>query len=147
MDSQIVDRANLEPPAIGTLPDALVLFQERISSRKLNEVTLNGKRVGCVFIKDGTNEKFLVLYKREKYLYFGKHFPKVPDGGQAIITSMKLVHWCAMEDIKLVTIFPDGSAYWADAMEFWKFYEKWDTEHPYIPGEIALPFRMWNRLW
>ena len=133
-------------PEIRSLQDALILFQEKLSVRKQRDINLKGKRVGALFVKEGTNEKFLVLYKREKYLYFGKHFPKVPDGGQAIISNYKLVYWCAMEDIKLVTIFPDGRAYWCDAMEFYRFYEMWQTEHPYIPGEIAFPFREWQRL-
>lgn len=142
----INERVEGSVPVIGNLHDALVLFKENISSRKLEEVTLKGRRVGEILVRNATNEKYLILYKREKYLYFGRHFPDVPDGGQAIIANMKLVYHCALNDIKLVSIFPDGRAYGCDAMEFWKFYEIYQTEHPHLAGEIAYPFRLWARL-
>jgi hypothetical protein len=131
---------------VHNLVDALRLFDEKMDARKTEDVILKNARVGSVFVENGENKKYLVLYKREKYLHFSKHFPQVPEKGYAIIANVKLVHWAAMQNMDIVTIFPDGTCYSVKATEFWNFYEKWNTEHPAIPEEIALPFRRWEKL-
>jgi hypothetical protein len=115
-------------PEVWTLADAL----ER------------GARVGAIF--ETTEGQILVLYKREKYRFFSRHFPNAPGDGPGVTANMKLVHWSALEGIKIATIFPDGSCYSMDAMEFWNFYEKYGTEVASLPGEISCPFEIWTKI-
>jgi len=132
--------------AVRSLAEALIHFEKNLNVRKTQDVILSGARVGAVYVIDGENRKYLVLYKRERYLYFSRHFPQVPDKDQAIIANIKLVHWAAMQEMGIATVFPDGSCYAVKASEFWTFYERWITEHPKLPGEIALPVRRWTRI-
>lgn len=131
---------------VHTLAEALALFEDKMDVRRVQDVILAGARVGVVYVVEGENTKYLVLYKRERYLYFSKHFPQVPEKGHAIIANVKLVHWAAMQNMSIVTVFPDGSIYSVKGKEFWDFYEKWGCEHPFIKDEIALPFRRWERI-
>jgi len=132
-------------PEVRTLGDALEEFKRQVpSALKMRDVILKGARVGAIF--EVTGGKMLVLYKREKYRFFSRHFPNAPGDGPGIIANMKLVHWAAMEGIRIATVFPDASCYWMDAMEFWKFYEKYGTEVSSLPGEIASPFENWTQL-
>jgi hypothetical protein len=132
--------------SVNSLQEALAWFEDNLDVRRVEKVILEKRRIGMIYVHNGSNEKYMVLFKREPYLYFGKHFPNAPHGGEAIITNIKLVHYAAMNDIKIVTVFPDAKAYWADPMKFWKFYEEHKTEHPYIKDEIALPWAMWVQL-
>lgn len=153
-------RADEMPPAVAneeqkrkpgerevyTLRDALDLFRENIPCRTLSDVKLEGIRVGVIFIKEASNEKYLVLFKREPYYHFSKHFPDVPTKGYGMIANLKLVHWCALEGIRMAAILKDGRCYWIDSWEFYTFYEKHKTDLKAIPGEIASPLSMWKRL-
>lgn len=132
-------------PKVYTLGHAFDIFRAHVAgSRKLKDVKLAGARVGGIFVIPG-GTKYLVLYKRERYRFFSRHFPDVPEKGHGIIANMKLVHWAAMEGIRIATIFPDGTCYWINAMKFWEFYEKYGTELQRLPGEIACGFSMWTR--
>ena len=131
---------------VNNLAEALHHFEKNLDVRKGQDVILAGARVGAEFIANGENTKYLVLYKREKYLYFNKHFPLVPEKGYAIIANIKLVHWAALQDMFMVTVFPDGGIYSVKAKTFWDFYEQWGCEHPSIKDEIALPFARWERI-
>lgn len=132
-------------PEIYNLAHALKVFHAQVpGSRKLRDIKLAGARVGATFAIPG-RLNYLVLYKRERYRFFSRHFPKVPEKGHGIIANMKLVHWAAMEGMRIATIFPDGSCYWINAMEFWNYYEEYGTELQSLPGEIATPFSAWIR--
>ena len=135
-----------DDPEVWSLAHALERFRLQVkSATKERNIKLGGSRVGAVFaVPEG---KVLVLYKREKYRFFSRHFPNAPGKGEGIIANMKLVHWAAMEGIKIATIFPDGSCYSLDSMEFWRFYEKYGTEVKSLPGEIATPFENWTKMW
>lgn len=132
-------------PEVWTLADALERFRLKMhSASKVRNIKLGGARVGAIF--ETTEGQILVLYKREKYRFFSRHFPNAPGDGPGVIANMKLVHWSALEGIKIATIFPDGSCYSMDAMEFWNFYEKYGTELTNLPGEIATPFEAWKKI-
>ena len=133
-------------PEVWNLAHAFDVFLENVSgSRKLRDVKLKGARVGAIFTAPG-HPNYLVLYKRDRYRFFSRHFPQVPEKGHGIIANIKLVHWCAVEGIRIVTIFPDGTCYWISGREFWDYYEKYGTENPALPGEIATPFGSWTKL-
>jgi hypothetical protein len=136
------------PPklSVASLVDATLLFEERLNVRKLQDVLLNKLRVGVLYIDEADDAKYLLLYKRERYLHFGDHFPACPEKGHAIIANIKLVHWCAVNGYSIATMFPDGTCYSVKGREFWEFYEKWNSEHPKLKEEIALPMRRWSRL-
>jgi len=133
-------------PEVYTLGHAFDVFRAHVAgSRKTREVKLAGARVGGVFAIPG-GMRYLVLYKRERYRFFSRHFPNVPEKGHGVIANMKLVHWAALEGIRIATIFPDGSCYWISSMDFWNYYEKYGTELKSLPGEIATPFSEWKLL-
>lgn len=137
-----------EEPVVVNLRDALDLFQVRIFCLKVNDVKLEGDRIGAVFERPQTEERYLVLFKREFYYRFSNHFPKLPseNKGYGMLANIKLVHWCALEGIKMAAIMPDGKCYVIDGLEFWRFYEKYKTDSPHIKEEIASPLNMWSRL-
>ena len=133
-------------PEVYNLTHALKVFEANVpGSRKLREILLAKKRVGATFAVPG-RASYLVLYKRERYRFFSKHFTQVPEKGHGIIANIKLVHWCAVEGMRIASVFPDGNCYWIDGREFWDYYEKYGTEHPQLDGEIATPFGSWTLL-
>lgn len=132
-------------PEVWNLAHAFDTFRAHVAgSRKLKDVKLAGARVGGVFAVPG-EVNYLVLYKREKYRMFSRHFPNAPGTGAAIIANMKMVHWAAVEGVRIATIFPDGKCFWISGMKFWKFYEEYGTELTSLPGEIAYPIEMWTK--
>jgi len=133
-------------PEVWNLANAFDVFRAHVAgSRKVEDVKLAGARVGGVFVAPA-GVKYLVLYKRDRYRFFSRHFPNAPGNGPGIIANMKMVHWATLEGITIATIFPDGSCFTIDAMEFWKFYEEYGTELPSLPGEIATPCENWKRI-
>ena len=131
---------------IESLAEALELFKWSMDATKLNDVKLGGMRIGGVFRKDGTQIRYLVLFKREFYFHFSKHFTHVVEQGYGVLANMKLVHWSALEGVRVAAIFPDGRCYWIDGRRFWDYYEENETECPYAEGEIATPLSLWQRL-
>ena len=133
-------------PEVWNLVHALKVFNAQVlGSRMIRPILLTKKRVGATFAVPG-GTKYLVLFKRESYRFFSRHFPHVPEKGHGIIANIKLVHWCAVEGIKIATVFPDGTCYWIEGREFWDYYEKYGTEHQTLDGEIATPFSRWTLL-
>ncbi len=133
-------------PEVYNLVHALKVFEATVpGSRKLRPILLRKDRVGATFAVPG-GTTYLVLYKRDRYRFFSRHFPNVPEKGHGIIANIKLVHWCAMEGYRIASVFPDGNCYWIDGREFWDYYEKYGTENPHLPGEIATPFGSWTLL-
>lgn len=136
----------VEHRRINTLSEALQVFRVRMDVTKLKDVKLGGLRVGAMFRQLSTGKMYLLLFKREPYFHFAKHFPKVPERGYGMICNLKLAHWAALEDIIIVTVMPDGRAYSIDGKTLYDYYEKYDTEVPHMEGEMATPFKMWRRL-
>lgn len=133
-------------PEVYNLVHALKVFAANvIGSRKLRDIMLSKLRVGSTFAVPG-GITYLVLFKRDRYHFFSRHFPQVPEKGHGIIANIKLVHWCAVEGFRMAAVFPDGNCYWIDGREFWDYYEKYGTEHPSLPEEIATPFGSWKFL-
>lgn len=133
-------------PEVWSLVHAFKVFHSHVAgSRKVRDVKLTGARVGGLFTVPG-GTKYLVLYKRDRYRFFSRHFPNVPERGHGVIANIKLVHWCAIEGIRIASVFPDGTCYWIGGRSFWDYYEKYGTENPALPGEIATPFSMWTKL-
>ncbi len=136
------------PPEVHCLSDALQLFQNRMPVKKREDVKLSRARIGATYVHDGTGVVYLVMFKREPYLKFGRHFPDLPEEerGEGILCNLKLVAWAAGEGITLVVIFPDARAYDIPALEFWDYYEKNGTDVAHAPGEIAISRSKWKRL-
>lgn len=134
-----------EPPELYCLADALDIFRARMTVRKKDNVTLKHGRVGVIFEHEITKKVYLVMFKRSTYLRFARHF-EVPEQGVGVVCNMKLVAWAAGEGIELVAIFSDGACYSIPAMTFWEYYEQYKTDVKHIPGEIASPLELWNRM-
>lgn len=133
-------------PEVWNLGHAFDVFRAHVAgSRKLRDVKLAGARVGGLFTTPG-GVHYLVLYKRDTYRFFSRHFPQVPEKGHGIIANIKLVHWSAVEGYRIASIFPDGTCYWISGRAFWDYYEKYGTENPALPGEIATPVGSWTKL-
>jgi len=133
-------------PRIESLREALELFKYEADATKLDDITLEGMRVAALFRRDMNGEKFVVMFKREFYYHFSKHFMYIPDQGYGMLANHKLVYWAALEGHKIAAVFPDGRAYWIDGLKFLQYYEQYETECPNLPGEIASPLSMWERL-
>lgn len=131
---------------VESLREAIQIFRYEVDATKLQDVSLEGRRVAALFRRDEDEKTFVVMFKREFYIHFSKHFMHVPEEGYGLLANHKLVHWSAMEGHRIAAVFPDGRAYWIDAMEFIKYYEEYETECPKLPGEIAAPLSMWKRL-
>lgn len=136
------------PPEVNCLSDALQLFQRRMPVRKREDVKLSRARIGATYVHEGTGKIYLVMFKREPYLKFGRHFPNLPEGerGEGVLCNLKLVAWAAGEGIVLVVIFSDARAYDIPALEFWDYYEANGTDVKHAPGEIAIPRAKFRRL-
>lgn len=131
---------------VDSLREAIQVFKYEVDATKLQDVTLEGRRVAALFRRDSDDTTFVVMFKREFYIHFSKHFMHVLEEGYGLLANHKLVHWAALEGHRIAAVFPDGRAYWIDAMEFIKYYEEYETECPKLPGEIATPLSMWKRL-
>ena len=131
---------------VESLREAMNVFKYEVDATKLQDISLEGKRVAALFRRDEDDTTFVVMFKREFYIHFSKHFMHVPEEGYGLLANHKLVHWAALEGHRIAAVFPDGRAYWIDAMEFIKYYEEYETECPKLPGEIATPLSMWKRL-
>ena len=131
------------------LRQALDLFKYRkIGMRKLNDTNLDGSRIGVLYVEGGTNEKHLVLFKREPYFMFGNHFPNIPaeDKGHGVICNKKIVWYAQQYDCNITVVFQDSTCYTIEGTEFWDYYEAYDTEVPHAPGEISTSFRKFRRV-
>lgn len=97
-------------------------------------------------------DRYLIMHKREYYKSFKLHFPNVlkdneSSYGYAQIMTKELleqaissgVHW-------VVFVTPDARAYRCAAMLFKKFYDKYHTDVPHLPGEIAMPLDYFERV-
>jgi hypothetical protein len=110
------------------------------------DVNLANQKVGTIFENKVTRELYLVMFKREFYHQFSKHFPQVPDLGFGMICNTNLVRYAASEEMTLVAVMPKGIAYKCNGKEAWEYYEKWKTDVPHIEGEMGTPARIWPRL-
>lgn len=118
---------------------------------KLDDVKLTNARVAATYQHKGTGRIYLVMFKRDVYRHFARHFPNIPEKDVAerregMICNYKLVAWAAGENLILVVLFPDARAYLMEALDFWNYYEKHGTDVKHAPGEIATPLSKWARL-
>lgn len=115
---------------------------EQIQLLRINDV-------GYVFRVGG--EKALVMFKRELYHNFRYHFPDIlkPSGthyGYGQIMSRKMLEYaCSCLDW-VYFITEDGKVYRCRPMLFYKFYLKYHTDVPHLPGEVALPIELFERV-
>ena len=133
------------PQNVKNLQEALQIFAMRTQVRKKDDVILDGARIGATYV-NRRGEKQLLLFKREPYFMFGRHFPDVPEQGHGIPCNIKLVHWCYMNDATIMVLMGNGYCYSISGKKFWEYYEKYDTELPHAPGEIAAPFCFFDRI-
>lgn len=136
----------IQAKRIESLRETLELFKYTVGATMLQELKLEGDRVAGLFRVDGSGQTYVVMYKREFYLYFSRHFMHVPDQGYGVLCNHKLVYFAAMHDHRIAAVFPDGRCYWMDGLAFQKYYEEYETECPKLPGEIATPLSKWERL-
>jgi len=133
-------------PRIESLREALEYFKYQVDATKLDDISLEGARVAALFRRDSDKQTFVVMYKREFYLHFSRHFMHIPDTGYGLLANHKLVHWAALSGHRIAAVFPDGRCYWCSAMDFLRYYEEYETECPKLPGEIAYPLSKVERL-
>ena len=113
-------------------------------------VRVDDMRPGKLVIK--RDESFLIMFKRDFYHSFKNHFPYVkkesgvPYGYGQIMSKILLnkaldagVNW-------LVFVMPDRKVYKCHVKLFKKFYDKNQTDVPYLPGEIAMPLDFFEPL-
>ena len=131
---------------IQTLQDALDYFKAVTPNAvKGKKVMLKKSRVGVTFHISG--KVHLLLFKRDMYRQFGKHFPDIPeeDKTQGMICNLKLVGWAAAANIEIVVVFPSREIYSIQGDRFWEYYDKYHTDVQHAPGEIASPIGLWKK--
>lgn len=138
---------DIELSRVYTLREAIKRFRSRKHGvHKVTDVNFEGARIGAIFIEEALGEQYFVMFKRDFYKRFSDHFPKVPKKGYGVLTAKKIVSWAADEGVNIAAVFPSGRCYVIDAMDFWLFYEEYQTDCPHIEGEIAAPLEMFKRL-
>ena len=130
--------------SIRDLQDAIEWFLHNKNMTRQRPMILHGARVGVLYKDKRTDRKWLLLFKREAYFMFGRHFPSAPQG-HGIPCNMKIVHWCYVNDVTIAVIMGNGYCYSISGKKFWEFYEEYQTEIPHAPGEIAAPFSFFYR--
>lgn len=133
-------------PRIESLREALEYFKYQVDATKLDDISLEGTRVAALFRRDSDKQTFVVMYKREFYLHFSRHFMHIPDTGYGILCNHKLVYFAAINNHRIAAIFPDGRCYSVDGMKFQLYFDEYETECPKLPGEIAYPLSKVTRL-
>lgn len=131
---------------VESLREALEFFKYSANATLLREIHLEGARVAAVFRCDDDDTTYVVMYKREFYLYFSKHFMHVPHQGYGVLCNHSLVYYAALNGHRIAAVFPDRRCYFIDGMEFQEYFEEYETECPKLPGEIATPLSKWKRL-
>ena len=132
------------PARIHSLAHAIRFFEDRMAGkvRKVKDINLDGSRIGRLYLHELLHEKMLLLFKRDPYFMFSKHFPEASPRGYGVMNNRKLTHWCAMQVILLTVMFKDGRCYKADAMEFYLFYEEYGTEVVHVDNRDSRGERM-----
>ena len=134
---------------VNTLREALARWKrKRPGSLKIDDIQFEGARIGTLYSWQGVEKlpkRYLVMFKREFYHSFSRHFPEVPDKGFGIVTAKKIVGWAADQDIIIASVFPDGRCYSVHAYDYWLYYEQYKTDVAHLPGEIAYPLELANR--
>lgn len=104
--------------------------------------------IGAIYVRpDAPYEKYCVTFKRGWYHDFSYHFPQVPDKGYGQITSLNLLLVCEKEHIAwLVAVMPNGTGYKIEVLSFLKYWKTYGTNVPHLPGEVAAPIKMWERM-
>jgi len=137
--------ADADLSRVNTLREALQRFRIRKpGAQKMLDINFKGARVGALF-EDGLEQQYFVMFKREFYHHFSKHFPKVPQKGYGVITAKQIVNWAADKGIRIAAIFPSGRCYSIDGYDFWLFYEEYQTDCKHLEDEIAAPLEMFKR--
>lgn len=141
--NRTIDDADLS--RVNTLREALRRFRaKKPGAKRVIDINFKGARVGTLF-EDGL-EQYFVMFKREFYRHFSKHFPEIPQKGFAVITAKQIVNWAADKGIRIAAIFPSGRCYSIDGYDFWLFYEEYKTDCKHLEDEIACPLEMWKRV-
>ena len=141
--NQTLDEADLA--RVNTLREALLRFRaKKPAAKKMIDINFKGARVGALY-EDGL-EQYFVMFKRQFYRHFSKHFPKVPQKGFAVTTAKQIVNWAADKGVIIAALFPSGRCYSIDGYDFWLFYEEYKTDVEHLEDEIACPLEAWKRL-
>ena len=134
------------PIKVRSLAQAIRIFETKLYGKVkiLQDVIFEGARIGRYYKNELTGEKILLVFKREYYFMFSRHFPDVPEKGYGVMNSVKLTHWAALQDAKIAAMFQDGRCFKIDGLEFYRYYEKYGTDVMAVPGEIASPLSLWE---
>lgn len=142
-------RPFLSTTPVSDLKSAARHFAKWTGYRLYQRLFRPGRRVpvAIVYKHPERDERYCVTFKRGWYQNFGFHFPKCPDRGYGQIASLNLLRFCRKEGIAwIVAVMPEGVAYKIDVADFLGYYEEHRTDVPHLPGEVAAPIRMWQRM-
>lgn len=145
-EPKIEQEGQINSIQINSLQEALRRFMIKMDVTKEQDIKFEGMRIGTVYYYPLLGIKYLVVFKREYYYHFSKHFPKAPDAGYAVVCNVKLLYWCQEQDIRIAAVFPDAKCYYCEPLDFVRYYETWNTDVPHLKGEAAYPLRRWKRL-
>ena len=130
---------------VRSLAQAIRIFETKNTRVKvLKDINFEGARIGRYYRDEFTGEKLLLVFKRQYYFMFSKHFPDVKEKGYGVMNNLKLTHWAALQGAKIAAMFEDGNCYKIDGLEFYLYYEKHGTDVMAVPGEIASPLCLWE---
>ena len=132
------------PARIHSLEHAIRFFEHKMAGkvRKIKDIKLDGSRIGRLYLNEIHGDKMLLLFKRDPYFMFSKHFPESPMRGYGVMNNRKLTHWCATQDILITVMFKDGRCYKPDALEFYLFYEEYGTDVMHVDKRDSKGERM-----
>ena len=127
--------------------EALALFVKTMECPD----TLVKRNIGPARIVFSDGEDHLVMFKRDYYKNFGKHFQgvKKENGktyGWGQIMSASLLDTACNNCGWVVFITPDGKIYRCRPLLFKKFVQKYGTEVPHLKGEVAMPLDYFERV-
>jgi len=135
------------PVLVSSLREAIEAFKYNVDATQLDDINLEGARVAALFRRDEDGMTFLVMYKREFYKRFGRHFDiPAEDKGYGVLANHKIIYWAALNGHHLAAVFPDGRCYTCSALDFLRYHETYNTECLKLPGEIAYPLKKFERI-
>ena len=133
---RVIGKVRIQGQEIGALIEARAYGERKY---------VDGSRIRDLTSYLGFTEKSCVVFKRDWYKNFGRHFPGV-DPGWGQISNLKLLWSLQRKGIsKLVAVMPGGVAYSIPVRTFLRYYDEFKTDVPHLPGEIASPIKMWTR--
>jgi len=131
-----------QPPKDFGLDDACKVFQRWTGSRCIGRVFLN-RRILAKLFRDRRGCRYCVLFKRDFYHKFSKHFPNVPYKGFGQVFSLALLERLekiGVDNLVLVMPYRNGYVgYKASVKQILEFYHQYKTKVPHLEETVAFP--------